>query len=563
MTASKRVLVALGCLLALAPARAESGFLFVDATSSAGVQVRNVCGAQPGEKGWLMESMGAGAAWLDYDGDGNLDLYVVNGSTLERGDGKGEPNRLFRGDGRGHFEDVTRAAGVGDRGWGQGVTVGDIDNDGDQDIFVTNYGPNVLYRNNGDGTFEDITRTAGVGNELWSTSAALFDMDGDGNLDLYVGNYMVGTPDKVARRGSEEARKGKCHYKGLHVFCGPRGEAPSQNVLYRGAGDGTFRDVTRESGVRLEKPRYTLGVVTGDYDNDGDQDVYVANDSVQNSLWRNDGAGSFTDVGVRTLSALNADGETQAGMGVNLGDYNADGWLDIVVTNFSQDLNTIYRSQAGKFFLDDSILAGLGVTRLTLSWGTAFHDFDCDGDLDLFIANGHVYPQVDDYSLGTSYRQTNHLLANETARFTDVSSASGPGLAISRSFRGAAFGDYDNDGDVDVYVTALDEDGALLRNDTPRGDNHYLEIRLIGTESNRDAVGARVRVVAGGRAQIRERKGGGSYLSASDPRLHVGLGPHATADLVDIRWPGGKKSVLRDVPADRLITIREDRGVIE
>ncbi|MCZ6915351.1 MAG: CRTAC1 family protein [Gemmatimonadetes bacterium] len=552
-------------ILGLTPVHGESsdtGLRFVDVTSGSGIQYRNVCGARPGDKGWLMESMGAGAAWLDYDNDGNLDLYVVNGSTLERDAGEGEPNQLFRGDGRGHFKDVTQQARVGDRGWGHGVAVGDIDNDGDADIYVTNYGPNVLYRNNGDGTFDDITKAAGVGNELWSTSAAFFDMDGDGNLDLYVGNYMVGTPDKVPRRGSEEARKGNCHYRGLHVFCGPMGQVPFQNVLYRGSGDGKFRDVTRESGVWLEQPRYTLGVVTADYDNDGDQDIYAANDSVQNSLWRNNGDGTFADVGVPTMSALNADGKAQAGMGVNFGDYDADGWLDIIVTNFAHDLSTVYRNQLGKFFLDDSILSGLGVTRQTLSWGTAFHDFDCDGDLDLFIANGHVYPQVDDYALGTSFRQTNHLLVNEGGRFGDATAASGPGLAIARSYRGAAFGDYDNDGDMDVFATALDEEALLLRNDSPRR-GHYLEIRLIGTDSNRDAVGTRVALTAGGRRQIRQRKGGGSYLSASDPRLHFGLGSSTTVDLVEIRWPGGKKAVVRDIPADRVITIREDRGVVE
>jgi len=560
-----RLLASGALILALAPvhgAPSNSNMRFVDATADSGVQYRNVCGARPGDKGWLMESMGAGAAWLDHDNDGNLDLYVVNGSTLEREPGKGEPNRLFRGDGHGHFEDVTERAGVGHRGWGQGVAVGDIDNDGDADIYVTNYGPNVLYRNNGDGTFDDITELAGVGDESWSTSAAFFDMDGDGNLDLYVGNYMVGTPDKVPRRGSEKARKSNCHYKGLHVFCGPMGEVPLQNVLYRGSGDGKFRDVTRESGVWLEKPRYTLGVVTADYDNDGDQDIYVANDSVQNSLWRNAGDGSFTDVGVPTLSALNADGEPQAGMGVNFGDYDADGWLDIVVTNFAHDLNTVYRNQAGRFFLDDSIPAGLGVSRQTLSWGTAFHDFDCDGDLDLFIANGHVYPQVDDYALGTSFRQTNHLLVNAGGRFDDATATSGPGLAIARSYRGAAFGDYDNDGDMDIFVTALGERALLLRNDSPR-QGHYLEIRLIGTDSNRDAVGARVTITAGGRKQIRERHGGGSYLSASDPRLHFGLGGSRTVDLLEVRWPGGQKTAIRDVAADREITIREDRGSVD
>jgi len=262
------------------------------------------------------------------------------------------------------------------------------------------------------------------------------------------------------------------------------------------------------------------------------------------------------------LVALNVDGRAQAGMGTDFGDYNRDGWTDLVVTNFAHDLNTVYRNQAGRFFLDDSIPAGLGVSRQTLSWGTAFHDFDCDGDLDLFIANGHVYPQVDDYALGTSFRQTNHLLVNAGGRFDDATATSGPGLAIARSYRGAAFGDYDNDGDMDIFVTALGEGALLLRNDSPR-QGHYLEIRLIGTDSNRDAVGARVTITAGGRKQIRERHGGGSYLSASDPRLHFGLGGSRTVDLLEVRWPGGQKTAIRDVAADREITIREDRGSVD
>ena len=532
---------------------------FVDATANSGIQFRNTCGAEAGSKGWLSESMGSGAGWLDYDGDGNLDLYLVNGSAYDRDPGKGEPNRLYRGDGEGRFSDVTERAGVGDRGWGYGVAVGDVDNDGDPDLYVTNQQDNVLYRNDGNGTFTDITASAGVESPVWSTSAAFLDIEGDGDLDLYVGNYMESDPDKIPRRGTQEAIDFLCTYNGVPVFCGPLRQVPRQDVLYRNDGDGKFTDVTREAGMLLETPRFTLGVVTADFDNDGRTDIYAANDSVQNSLWRNLGGGKFVDVGVGALTALNADGKPQAGMGTDFGDYNHDGWLDIVVTNFSQDLNTIYRNLGGKFFVDDSLLAGLGVTRLALSWGTAFHDFDHDGDLDLFIANGHVYPQVDEYDLGTRFRQHNNLFLNNGGRFTESSATCGPAFELTRSFRGAAFADYDNDGDVDILVTSLGEEVQLMRNET-RDRGHYLQVRLEGKLSNRDAVGARVEIIAGGRPDIRERKGGGSYLSASDPRLHFGVGPLTTVEKVLVRWPSGQRDTLENVAVDQVLTVVEGKS---
>ena len=540
-------------------AKASGGLFFVDATPLSGIDHRNVCGAPTEHKGWNSEILGAGAAWLDYDGDGNLDLYIVNGSAYDRPPGRGEPNKLYRGDGKGRFVDVTTKAGVGDRGWGLGVAVGDLDNDGDPDLYVTNFGPNVLYRNNGDGTFTDVTKHAGVGNALLSASAAFFDIEGDGDLDLYVTNYHDCDPEVIPRRDSEAAQSEHCRYRGIPVACGPLGTPPLQDALYRNKGDGTFEDVTRASGAWLDTPRYALGVVTADYDNDGDQDIYVANDSVQNSLWQNRGDGTFVDVGVPTLTALSADGKAQAGMGADFGDYNRDGLLDLVVTNFSHGLNTVYKNVNGKFFIDDSALAGMGVTMMALSWGTGFFDFDHDGDQDLFIANGHIYPQVDDYRLGLSFRQANHLFVNEGDRFQEGSAASGPGLRAVRSFRGAAFGDYDNDGDIDVFVTALDDVPLLLRNDS-RGTGHWLQVRLEGTKSNRDGVGARVTITVGGQRQVRERTGGGSYLSASDPRLHFGLGSATKVDVLEVRWPSGQTDVLRNVAADQVIAVKEGQG---
>ncbi|HXV75932.1 MAG TPA: CRTAC1 family protein [Candidatus Polarisedimenticolaceae bacterium] len=556
-----RVTALSACLFVLASASTTGPLHFVDATAGAGIDYVNVCGAPLGKKGWLNEGMGAGAAWLDYDADGKLDLYVVNGSAFDRKPGAGEPNRLFRGDGTGKFADVSVKAGVADRGWGYGVTVGDYDNDGDADLFVTNMGPNVLYRNRGDGTFEDVTARAGVaGDDVWSSSAAFFDMDRDGDLDLYVGNYMVCSPTTVARAGSPEAIAANCVYYGVAVPCGPMSQVPIQDVLYRNDGDGTFSDVTRAAGLWLDTARYALGVVTFDYDNDGDQDVYVANDSVANSLWENDGKGRFTDVGLIKLAAFNAHGRAQAGMGADAGDYNGDGWMDLVVTNFSQDLNTIYKNLAGKFFIDDSNLAGMNVTHMFLSWGVGFHDFDLDGDLDLFIANGHVYPMLDGKQVGTNYRQPNHLFLNDGDRFVESAARSGPGLALERSFRGAAFADYDDDGDVDVFLTALDDAPQLLRNDSPRAGRHYLTLRLIGQTSNRDGVGARVTTTIGSSQLIRERKGGGSYQSASDPRVHFGVGSATVVDRIEVRWPSGVADVLSDVPVDRELTIVEGQS---
>jgi hypothetical protein len=533
------VCVSLACLAGTGSADSRAASLrFVDATKDAGVVVRNVCGAEPGAKGWLDEAMGAGAAWLDYDGDGKLDLYVVNGSTHERAPGEGEPNRLFRGDGKGKFKDVTATSGLGDRGWGHGVTIGDVDNDGRPDVYVTNHGPNTLYRNRGDGTFENVTAKAGVGDARWSTSAAFFDMEGDGDLDLYVGNYMKSDPATVPRAGSPEALSVFCTYKGIPVFCGPLGQKPQQDVLYRNDGEWRFTD--------------------GDVDNDGDQDVYVANDSVTNSLWRNNGDGTFRDAGVISLAGLNADGRAQAGMGTDLGDFDGDGWLDIVVTNFSHDTNTLYRNLQGKFFADETSKTGLGVTQLALSWGCGFRDFDNDGDLDLFIANGHVYPQVDGYDMGTRFRQRNHLFVNEGGRFSEAGADAGPGLLIERSFRGAAFGDYDNDGDVDVFVTALNGEGLLLRNDTS-GSGHWLELSVAGGRSNRDGVGTRVVVVSGGTRRVLERTSGGSYLSTSDPRLHVGLGAAQQVERVEVTWPDGTKTVVERPGVDRQLALAPPR----
>ena len=463
---------------------------------------------------------------------------------------------MYRGDGQGRFTDVTDKTGTGHRGWGYGVAVGDIDNDGHPDLYVTNLGRNVLYRNRGDGTFEDVTDAAGVGHESWGSSAAFFDMEGDGDLDLYVGNYVAFVQEEVPRRGSQRAKPPFCNFRGLEVVCGPRGLKPAPNVLFRNNGDGTFTDVTKTAGMLLERPRYTLGVLTFDYDNDGDQDVFSANDSVVNSMWRNRGDGTFEETGLATLTALDAAGNPQACMGAAAGDFNGDGFVDLLVTNFSHDLNTIYRNAGGKFFVDDSSVLGMSATAMELSWGTGFYDFDHDADLDLFIANGHIYPEIDGVEMGSSYEQSNHVFANDGGKFLEVSEQSGASMRLARSWRGTAFGDYDADGDVDLLVTAMDTGVQLLRNDSPSG-RHWLKLRLVGTQSNRDGVGAKVTVTVGGKQQVRERVGGGSYLSASEPDLHFGLGAATKADRVLVRWPSGRTIELREVAADRLLTVTE------
>jgi hypothetical protein len=531
---------------------------FVDATAASGIEFRNVCGAPPGDKGWLSESMGAGAAWLDYDLDGKLDLFLVNGSTHQRKAGTGEPNRLFKGDGKGSFVDVTAKSGLGHRGWGYGVAVGDYDNDGDPDLYVTNLGPNALFRNEGDGTFTDVTAKAGAGDPSWGTSAAFFDADGDGDLDLYVANYVDFDTAKIPRFGTEEAAKTTtCTVQGVPVFCGPLGTPPAADVLYRNEGNGKFSDATARAGLRLDVPRYALGVVSADFDRDGDSDLYVANDSVQNSMWRNKGDGTFEDFGVASMTALSGSGRPQAGMGTDAGDYNGDGWPDVVVTNFSHDLNTLYRSVEGRFFFDESTMVGMGTTNMALSWGVGLHDLDLDGDLDLFIANGHLYPNMDDYDNGLDFKQRNHLFVQHGKRFHEVSSRAGAALQVKRSFRGAAFADYDDDGDLDILLTALDEGVQLLRNETPR-QGHWLAVKLEGTASNRDGVGARViAAVPGGVTIEAQRKGGGSYLSGSDPRVHLGLGAATRLERLEVRWPSGKRDVLRGVEVDRVITVRE------
>ncbi len=527
---------------------------FVNEAAEAGVLAANASGGA--EKRFIVETTGAGSCWFDYDRDGDLDLYLVNGGALEP-DGNlsvRAGDTLYRNEGGGRFTDATAAAGLADRAWGGGCSVGDYDNDGDPDLYVTNLGLNILYRNEGDGTFADVTVPARVGDLRWSLGSAFFDFDADGDLDLYVANYL--------RFDLDVARSSECFWKGIPVMCGPRGFQGEHDALYRNDGSGSFTDVSAEAGI-TGRSRFGMGVVVGDLDGNGHPDVFVANDSQDNDLHLNDGRGRFVEGALAAGVALSADGRQQASMGADLGDYDGDGDEDLVVTNFSDDYHTLYRNDGAGLFTDVTAAAGLdAATRSSLGWGVGFFDYDNDGDLDLFIAGGHVYSQVDGRDPATSYRQPNLLFRNEDdGRFTDVSSRSGPGLAETRSSRGVAFGDYDDDGDVDLMVVNENDAPSLLRND---GGNagRWLKVRLVGSRSGRDAIGARVRMHAGGRTQHRELRLSSGYCSSHDPRLHFGLGDRGTVDRLEVLWPSGRRHELVGLPSGVLVTIDEDRGLV-
>jgi hypothetical protein len=514
-----------------------------------------VVSGDPAEKRFLIESVGGGLAVIDYNNDGWMDLYVANGGTIESSRaGKGDqyPGALYRNNRDGTFTDVTRAAGVINRYWGKGALAADFNNDGLQDLYLVNFGPNILYQNNGDGTFTDVTAKAGVGDPRWSAAAAAADYDLDGDLDLFVANYLDYDLDHLPVEGKF------CSYRGIAVACGPRGLKGAGDSLYRNNGDGSFTDVSEQAGVSDKEGFYGLATAWGDYDNDGYPDLYVANDTTPNYLYHNNRNGTFTEVGAKAGVAYSEDGREQAGMGVDFEDYNNDGWLDIVVTNFSDDTNTLYRNTGKGFFVDTSISSGIAEDSYRdLSWGTGFFDFNNDGFKDLFVANGHIYPQVDRYGLKISYHQQNKLYLNTGKEgFVNVSALAGPGFQAMKSYRGAVFADFNNDGAIDVVVVALDDRPFLLMNQgIPEA--HWILIRLVGMSSNRLGVGARVSVATDGMTQTRELKAGGSFASCNDPRAHFGLGRAKEIRELTVRWPSGKVTSMKQVPANRVITIQE------
>jgi enediyne biosynthesis protein E4 len=509
-----------------------------------------------GSKDHILESAGAGVALLDYDGDGRLDVFIVNGAGLTP-DKQVIRHRhlLYRNLGGWKFQDVSKQAGVDTASWGAGVCAGDYDGDGLLDIYVTNFGPNLLFRNNGNGTFSEVARTAGVAVGGWSTGCSFFDADADGKLDLYVARYVT-----AERRDVIAARRTLLWRGGPRVMAGPTGLPGASDVLFHNEGNGHFRDNTSALGLKTRDASYGFGVLATDYNGDGWVDLFIANDTNANYLFRNRGNGTFDEVALASGVAFSADGRAQAGMGVDAGDADGDGLLDLIVTNFAQDTNTLYRN-ADSGFEDVSEAAGLKARTFDrLGWGVAFLDADLDGLVDLFFANGHIYPQVDQFpQLNESYRQQNQLLLNRGGRFIDVSSAAGSGLQSAKSHRGLAIGDLDNDGKLDVVITSMDDMPTLLRNCSTFG-NHWVSLQLRDDGPNAFCIGATVIIDAGGKKQTREVRSGGSYVSQNDLRAHFGLGSYSGKIDVTVRMPGGGLRQWYGIDIDRYVKIRMSDG---
>jgi hypothetical protein len=532
------------------------GFSLVDVAREAGVTAVTTYGGEKTNK-YLLETTGTGVAMFDYDNDGWLDLFFVNGTTLEGFPAAAEPaSHLYRNRGDGTFEDTTAKAGLALRGWGQGACAGDYDNDGYTDLYVTFWGQNRLFHNRRDGTFADVTERAGlVTSRRWGAGCAFIDFDRDGLLDLFAANYIDFDPSTAPVPES-----GLCRYKGLPVACGPPGLTGGKNVLYRNSGGGTFTDVSEKSGITKADGTYGLGVSTLDFDADGWTDLYVANDSNPSALYRNNRDGTFEDIAIAAGCAYSQDGKPQAGMGLAMGDYDRNGTIDIFKTNFAGDTSTLYSNTGDGTCEDRTFASGIGINTRWLGWGVGFVDLDHDGWLDLFLVNGHVYPEVEQLRTEAGYRQRKVVYRSlRNGRFEDVTERHGGPLVIPRAGRGAAFGDIDNDGDVDVAVNNVHDAPNLYRLDAPAAPA-WTELTLVGTASNRSAIGARVRIVAGGATLLREVRGGGSYYSQNDFRVHAGLGEAARIDRVEVVWPSGAEEVWRDVPVRRIVTLVEGKG---
>ncbi len=510
------------------------------------------------DKSYIIEVVGCGVAFLDYDNDGWLDLLVLNGTRLE-GAPPGATNRLYRNNRDGTFTDVTEKAGLARTGWASAVTVGDYDNDGFDDLFITYYGHNVLYHNNGDGTFTDVTARAGLRQDAprYGSGCTWLDYDRDGRLDLFVAYYLDTTLEKLPRPGENP----DCRWKGVPVNCGPRGLPPGYVQLLHNNGDGTFTDVSRAAGLTAASGAYPMTAVAADYDNDGWPDVYVACDSTPSWLFRNQHDGTFRQEGLERGVALSEDGLEQAGMGVAVGDYDLDGSLDILKTHFSDDTNVLYRNDGKGYFNDVTIRAGLGVETRYVGWGAGIVDLDNDGFPDLFVVTGSVYPEVERTLPAYPFRTPRLVFRNlGDGRFEELIEEAGPGVAAQHPSRGCAFGDFDNDGDVDVVVMNMNEPPSLLRNDVS-GGGHWLKVLLVGVKSNRSAIGARVVARYGGRTQAQEVLAQSSFYSVSDRRLHFGLGTATSAELT-VRWPSGTAERIGDVAADQLVVVREGAGIL-
>ncbi|MGA2978224.1 MAG: CRTAC1 family protein [Terriglobales bacterium] len=535
---------------------------FVDIAERAGLTAKTEDGGDK-TKRYIIETTGSGAAFFDFDNDGWPDIFLVNGSRLE-GFAKGqEPtSHLYRNNHDGTFSDVTPKAGVGLVGWGQGVCAGDYDNDGFVDLFVTFWGHDVLLHNNGDGTFTDVTRKAGLWHDdvRWSTGCAFVDYDRDGRLDLFIAHYV----DLDLPHTPEPGSAPTCSWKAMAVMCGPRGLKGTHSELFHNNGDGTFTDVSQASGVAKTDAYYCFTALTGDFDNDGWPDIFVACDSTPNLLFHNNHNGTFTEIAVEAGVAFNDGGREQAGMGADAVDYDGDGWLDIIKTNFSDDTATLYHNNRDGTFSDVTAAAGLAKNSQFLGWGTLFLDIDNDGWPDIFMANGHVYPELDSKGLGlnSTFRERKLLYWNEhNGRFRDISLDAGPGITTPFNSHGVAAADFDNDGAVEILVNNSHDRPSLLKNLGEHGN--WILLKLEGTKSNRDAIGARVTVRVGDHLQTQEVRSGGGYISQSDFRLHFGLGKATKADAVEIRWPSGLVQRFQKVVGNRIVKIRENIGIME
>ena len=557
-------LLALAVLLGIASLSARAGqrdnapaFSFVNTARDAGLTAITVYGGKDTNK-YLVETTGCGIAVLDIDGDGWLDIFVVNGSVLEGfPPGQAPTGHLYRNRRDGTFEDVTAKAGVSQTGWGQGVCTGDYDNDGHDDFFVTSWGQNHLYRNRGDGTFDDVTAAAGLtdARRRWGAGCAFFDYDRDGRLDLFAANYI-----DFDLASAPVPESGLCRYKGIPVACGPPGLTGGKNVLYRNDGKGRFEDVSERSGITRASGTYGLGVSTLDFNDDGWVDLYVANDSNPSALYLNNRDGTFKDIAVEAGCAYSQDGKPQAGMGVAVGDYDRNGTMDLFKTNFAGDTSTLYANTGKGFCEDRTFAAGIGLNTRWLGWGVGFVDLDNDGWLDLFVVNGHVYPEVERVKTEAGYKQRKVVYRNAgNGRFDDVSERLGPPVTTPAAGRGAAFADFDNDGDVDVVVNNVHAPPDLFRLDSPPGA-HWLTVKLVGTASNRNAIGARVRIVGPGGTQVDEVRGGGSYYSQNDFLVHFGLGRSTSVERVEVRWPNGLEEHWTGITVDRILSFKEGTG---
>jgi hypothetical protein len=530
---------------------------FTDIAEKAGLTMENAFGGVNTKK-YIIETTGTGVAIFDYDNDGWPDIFIVNGTKLEGfPSGKSPSNHLYRNNHDGTFSDVTEKAGLSATGWGQGVCVGDYDNDGWEDLYVTYYGKNRLYHNQ-QGVFAEVAEKAGVAGsgKAWGTGCGFVDYDRDGRIDLMVANYV----DFDLTTAPAPGERATCIWKGVPVMCGPRGLPGAKNILYHNRGDGRFEDVTTKAHIDRSDGHYAFSVSPLDFDEDGWPDIYVACDSTPSILYHNNHDGTFTDVAVTAGAAFNEDGREQAGMGSTIADFNGDGHLDIFKTNFSDDTSTLYRNNGDGTFTDATSAAGLGLYTQYLGWGTMFLDFDNDGWPDLILVNGHVYPEVDSQHLGSSYREPRILYHNNgDGTFSDVSSSAGSGITAAASSRGLAVGDLWNDGRMSAVVSNMNAPPSLLVNQV-RNSNHWIAIRAVGSKSNRDGIGARIRVKAGSRILVDEVRSGSSYDSNSDMRVHFGLGGAAKIDWVEVRWPSGMVERFVNLPVDAIHMVKEGSG---